>query len=139
MQTNDMVEKKRAKWDGVEVPGLVNVAEITREKRVVEVPSFRRIRDIQSGIEKVPQITLIYKLERGTNTLFFFETFFDDDEVKDLEIIRTDAHGDEFPGGRKSYTGCEVMSISEPAYDAANPNYAQITVVVVPYNIVKTS
>ena len=134
MQTNEMVEKKRVKWDGVETPGLVNVAEIVREKRTVEVPGFRRIRDVQSGIEKLPQLTFIYKLERNTNTLKFFEDFFDNNEAKDCEIIRTDAHGDEF--SRKSYTGCEVISITEPAYDAANPNYAQISVVVAIYNIV---
>ena len=134
MQTNEMVEKKRVKWDGVETPGLVNVAEIVREKRTVEVPGFRRIRDVQSGIEKLPQLTFIYKLERNTNTLKFFEDFFDNNEAKDCEVIRTDAHGDEF--SRKSYTGCEVISITEPAYDAANPNYAQISVVVAIYNIV---
>ena len=134
MQTNEMVEKKRVKWDGVETPGLVNVAEIVREKRTVEVPGFRRIRDVQSGIEKLPQLTFIYKLERSTNTLEFFEDFFNNNEAKDCEIIRTDAHGDEF--SRKSYTGCEVISITEPAYDAANPNYAQISVVVAIYNIV---
>lgn len=136
MQQNEMVEKKKAEWDGVEIPGLVNVGEITREKRVVEIPSFRRIRDVQSGIEKLPQVQLIYKLERATNTLQFFEDFFDNNEVKDLEIIRTDAHGDEFK--RKVYSDCEVISITEPAYDAANPDYAKITVTVAPYNIVNT-
>ena len=136
MQTNEMVEKKRAKWDGEEVAGLVSVSEITREKRVVEVPSFRRIRDVQSGIEKNPQLTLVYKNERTTNTLEFFENFFDNNEVKDLEIIRTDAHGVEIPRGRKVYTQCEVLSITEPAYDAANPDYSKITVVIIPYDIV---
>jgi len=134
MQSNEMIEKKRIKWDGVEIPGLVSVAEILREKRVVEVPSFRRIRDIQSGIEKLPQITVVYKLERNTNTLEFFESFFDNNEVKDCEIIRTDAHGIEF--NRKSYTGCEILSITEPTYDAASPVFAQITIVLAIYNIV---
>ena len=134
MQTNEMAEKKRVKWDGVEVPGLVKVGEIVREKRTTEVPGFRRIRDVQSGIEKLPQLPFIYKLERNTNTLEFFENFFDDNEAKDCEIIRTDAHGDEFD--RKSYTGCEVISIGEPEYDAANPTYAQIPVTTTIYNIV---
>ena len=134
LQNNEMVEKKRVKWDGVEIQGLVSVPDIIREKRVVEVPSFRRIRDVQAGIEKLPQITLVYKLERSAVTLKFFEDFFDNNEVKDCEIIRTDAHGSEF--SRKSYTGCEVISITEPAYDAASPTFAQITIVVVPYNIV---
>jgi len=137
MQTNEMVEKKRIKWDGVEIPGLVSVAEILREKRVVEIPSFRRIRDVQSGIEKFPQITVIYKLERNTNTLSFFESFFDNNEVKDCEIIRTDAHGVEF--NRKAYIGCEPLSITEPTYDAASPVYAQITIVFCITNIINIS
>lgn len=137
MQTNEMVEKKRVKWDGVEIQGLVSVDEIVREKRTVEVPSFRRIRDIQSGIEKLPQITFTYKLERDTETLKFFEKFFDDNEVKDCEIMRTDAHGVEF--SRKSYTGCEVLSITEPAYDAANPVYSQISIIISAYNIITIS
>lgn len=134
MQTNEMVEKKKAKWDGVETPGLVNVGEITREKRVVEVAGFRRIRDVQADIEKIPQLTMVYKLERGTNTLQFFEDFYDENEVKDLEIIRTDAHGVEFK--RKVYTQCELLSISEPAYDAASPESAKITIVVLPHDII---
>jgi len=134
MQENEMVEKKKCLWEGNEIPGLVSFGEVLREKRVVEVPSFRRIRDIQSGIEKMPQLTLVYKLERNTDTLNFFETFFDKDEVKDLEVIRTDAHGVEFK--RKMYSNCELLSITEPAYDAANPDFSKITVVCCPYDII---
>lgn len=134
MQSNEMVEKKKALFDGVEIFGLVSVDEITREKRTVEVPSFRRIRDVQADIEKMPQLTLVYKLERNTNTLEFFESYFDNNEVKDLTISRTDAHGVEF--NRKVYSQCELLSISEPAYDAATPDFAKITVVVLPYDIV---
>ena len=129
-----MVEKKRVKWDGVEIPGLVTVDEITREKRTAEVPSFKKIRDIQSGIEKFPQLTFTYKLERNTETLTFFEKFFEENSIKDCEVIRTDAHGVEF--SRKAYTGCELLSVSEPAYDAATPEFAKITVVAIIYNIV---
>jgi hypothetical protein len=134
VQSNEMVEKKKALFDGVEIFGLVSVDEITREKRTVEVPSFRRIRDVQADIEKMPQLTLVYKLERNTNTLEFFESYFDNNEVKDLTISRTDAHGVEF--NRKVYSQCELLSISEPAYDAATPDFAKITVVVLPYDIV---
>ena len=134
MQTNEMIEKKKALWDGEEIPGLVSVGEIVREKRTVEVPSFRRIRDVQSDVIKIPQVTLTYKIERGKNTLQFFEEFFDDNQVKDLEIVRTDAHGVEF--NRKMYMDCEVISITEPPSDMANPDYAKTTVVVAPKDIV---
>lgn len=134
MQENNMTEKKKALWDREEIAGLTNVDEITREKRVVEVPSFRRIRDIQADIQKMPQLTLTYSLSRNTNTLEFFEGFFDNNEVKDLSVIRTDAHGIEF--SRKTYTQCELLSITEPAYDAANPEFAKITVVALPFDII---
>lgn len=131
MQSNEMAEKKKTFFDGVERPGLVSVGEIMREKGTVDVPSFRKIRPVQNGVVKNPEITLIYKLERDTDTLDFFDKFFDDNEVKDLEIVRTDAHGVEF--ARTIYTECEVKSITEPPYDAANPDYAKTTVVLI-YN-----
>lgn len=130
-----MVEKKKALWDGDEIPGLVTFGEVTREKRVVEVPSFRKIRDVQSGVIKMPQISLTYKIERNTKTLKFFDDFFDNNEVKDLECIRTDAHGVEFQ--RKIYIQCEPISMTEPAYDAANPDYAKTTITFAPEDIVK--
>ena len=134
MQDNDMVEKKQVNWDGAEIAGLVSVAEILREKRTVEVPSFEKIRDVQSGIEKFPQLTFVYKLARDSNTKVFFEKFFTDNEVKDCEVVRTDAHGEEF--ARKSYVGCECLSITEGPYDAANPDFSKITVVIGMFDIV---
>lgn len=131
IQSNEMAEKKKVNFDGVETPGLVSVGEIAREKGTVDVPSFRKIRPVQNGVVKNPEITLVYKVERNTNTLQFFDDYFDDNEVKDMEVIRTDAHGVEF--NRVIYTECEVKSITEPAYDAANPDYAKTTVVLI-YN-----
>lgn len=136
MQSNEMAEKKKALFDGVEIPGLVNVGEIMREKGTIDVPSFRKIRPVQSGVVKNPEITMIYKLERDTNTLEFFDSFFDNNEVKDLEIVRTDAHGVEFD--RTIYTECEVKSITEPPYDAANPDYAKTTIVIIYNERIKT-
>lgn len=132
-----MVEKKKVKWDGVEIPGLVSVSEITREKRTVEVPFFDKIVDVQSNITKMPQITFVYKIERGRNTLEYFETFFAKNEVHDCEIIRTDAHGVEF--NRKVYQDTEVMSDVEPSYDAASPDYAKVTFTVTVNDIVTTA
>jgi len=133
MQDNAMAEKKKAFWDGNEQPGLVSVEEISREKRTIEVPSFSKIRDLNSGITKLPPINMVYKVERHTNTRRFFEDFHNKNQVKDLEIVRTDADGVEF--SRKLYPDCECVKISEPAYDAANPNYATISITVVCWDI----
>ena len=131
MQSNEMAEKKKTLWDGVEIPGLVSVGEITREKGTVDVPSFRKIRPIQNGVTTNPEIPLVYSLERNTNALQFFDDFYDNNEVKDLEIIRTDAHGVEF--SRVVYTDCEIKSITEPPYDAATPDFSKTSIVVI-YN-----
>jgi len=131
---NEMVEKKQVYFDRTEIPGLVNVSEIVEEKRSVEVPGFNVIRDVQSGITKQPQITLTYKLERGTNTLRFFEDFFTNNETKDMTIVRTDAHGMEFD--RKTYTQCEVLSKTAPEYNAESPNFASIAVVILIHDII---
>lgn len=135
MQNNEMVEKKRVKFDGVEVAGLVSVAEITREKSTVDVPSFRKIRKVQSDITRLPDLTLVYKVERNTDTLDFFDDFFDNNRVADVEILRTDAHGVTF-GKPKIYTGCEGITMTEPAYDAASPDFAKVTIILAPEDIV---
>lgn len=134
MQKNSMAEKKQVFWDGVEIPGLVLVEEITLEKSTIEVPSFKKIRIIQSDITKIPAVNLKYRLDRGTSTLKFWEDFYYENEIHDASIIRTDASGAEF--ARRLLPQCECIKISEPAYDAASPTYASITVTVLPYDII---
>lgn len=128
-----MAEKKRAYWDGEETPGLVSVDEITREKRTVEVPSFGIIRDLNTGVVKLPSLKFVYRIDRSSNTRLFFEAFHNKNQVKSVEIIRCDADGIEF--ARKLYVDCECTSMSEPSYDAANPNYATITFTVSVWDI----
>ena len=94
MQINDMVEKRRVLIDGEEIPGLVFAGELKREKGRVEVPEFKRKRKIQDGIKTYPEYELRYKIARGTATLKFFRDWYNKDEVKDVTVIRTDAHGD---------------------------------------------
>lgn len=132
MQNNEMVEKKKALFDREEIPGLVSVDEISEEKRSVEVPGFNKIRDVQSDITKLPQLVLKYKLENNTNTKQFFDDYFDKNETKDITIIRTDAHGVEFD--RITWTQCEALTRTTPAYDAANPEYASVTMTFAPYD-----
>ena len=74
MQKHQMVEKKKAYWDGEEIDGLARVADITLEKSTVEVPAFKRIRILQSDITKLPAIEFEYVVSRDSKTLKFFET-----------------------------------------------------------------
>lgn len=132
MQTNAMAEKKKIEVDGVELPGLVSVGEYKLEKSRIEVPSFNRLREIQSGIIKIPAIELKYKVERSSNTLEFYENWYLKNESHDVTIIRTDADGVEF--SRRLLPDCECVDFTDPAYDASNPEYASVTVSLVPWD-----
>ena len=133
MQENSMAEKKRVMIDGEEIPGLVYVGSIRLEKGTLEVPEFSRIRTIQNGIKKIPPLELRYKINRGTNTLQFFQDWNDDDEIKDVTIIRCDAHGTEF--ARKLLQQCECHVVEDPETDSSNPGYAMVTAIILPFEI----
>lgn len=133
MQRNALAEKKKIFWDGVEIQGLVSVGEVLMEKSTIEVPSFHRIRTIQSGITKLPILEIVYRIDRDSNTQKFWQDYYTNDENHDAVFIRTDAGGNEF--ARRILPSCECLSISEPAYDAASPTYAKITVKICPWDI----
>jgi hypothetical protein len=126
MQPSDQAEKIRAYFDGQEVVGLVSVGERPREEQTVEVPSFSKIRPINNGITKYTPIEMKFKLMAGANTLQFFRDYYEQEQVKLCTISRTDGHGVEF--ARTNYMDSECYKLVEPAYDAASPNYAQITI-----------
>ena len=134
MQRNDMAEKKKILIDGVELPGLVNFQEITLEKGQIDVPEFKKIRKIQSGITTIPAVELTYKTARDTNTLQFLKNWYFDDEVHDVVVVRTDASGAEF--ARTLLPSCECVRYQEPAFDAASPTYAQCPVTVLPWDVI---
>lgn len=134
MQPNEMVEKKRVEIDGVEIAGLVYAGEMKLEKGTVEIPEFRKLRTVQNGITKYPPYELRYKLNRGGNTKSFFEDWYNNDEIKDVAIIRTDAHGVEF--GRVLLSQCECGTIQLlPETDLASPAYAQMSVTILAWEI----
>ena len=133
MQRNDMVEKRRVYIDGVEIPGFVYAGELKREKGRVDVPEFKKKRKIQDGITTYPEYELRYKISRDTSTLKFFRNWFDDNENHDVTIIRTDAHGSEFE--RVLLSSCECIDHTIPEADLSSPTYAQVTVIIAPWEI----
>ncbi len=133
IQRTDRAEKKIVKWDGQLIAGLVSVTEISLEKGVIEVPEFSRIRKVQNGILTLPEITFVYKIQVGNSALTFFKDFFELDETHSCVIQRCDAGGTCFA---KTYLDdCECRQYTEPEFDAANPTYAKLTVVMLPYEI----
>ena len=134
MQRNAMVEKKKVEWEGVEIPGLIKVDEIKFENKTVDVTDFSEEHTVDSNIMKVPPVSMTYRIDRGTNTLDFFENFHLRGEVKDGTIIRTDAYGNVIK--RYLLKDCSCFTHSIPAYDSASPQAATITITVNPWKII---
>lgn len=137
MQNKEMAHKVRVFFDGIEIPGLVSVGEISREKGTVEVPSFSKIVIIANGITKMPMIELKYKTERNSNTRKFFRDWYKEETQKDMTFVYTDAHGIEYE--RIILSNCEIQKEVDPAYDGANPSYSQLTVTILPNDIIPLS
>lgn len=134
MQSFDMAEKVLLMIDGEELQGLVNFGEIALEKGQIEVPEFKLIRKIQSGVSKIPAIECEFKITRGSNTYKKLRDWYFNDEVHDLTKIRCDASGAEFE--RIVLPSCELAKYTQPAVDMANVSYAKISVTIIPWEII---
>ena len=132
-QRNDLALKRRVLIDGTELAGLVSVTEIKFEKSVIEAPEFSYIRNIQNGITKVPQLDMVWKIDKGSATLPFMRSWYFNNEVHDITIQDTDASGSVFQ--QYICSACEMTSLADPEYDAASPNYAKLTCHILPFNI----
>jgi hypothetical protein len=133
-QRNDMAEKKRILIDGVEIPGLVSISAITLEKGIINVPEFSKIRKIQNGISTQPEIELVYKISKDSETLDFIKDWYFKDQTKDITVIRTDASGTEF--ARDLLPSCECTKYIEPEFNGESPTYAKITITIVPFDYI---
>jgi len=134
MQRNDLAEKHIWEIDGVEVAGLVKSGELVLDRGTIDVPEFNFIRKIQNGITVIPAVEAIYKIKAASDTLKFFRDWFQNNEVKEIVKIRTDASGTEF--ARTIYQDCECIKYSEPEFDGAAPIFAQINMIFLPYDII---
>lgn len=131
-QRNDRVLKVRILVDGVELQGLVKVSGIKIEKGMIDVPGYDRIVKIQNGIKTIPQLDLEFKDGVGGNSNDFMNSWFENNEVKDVMWIAVDNSGKEFD--RISLPACECQSYERPEYDAANPGYSKTMHTLLPYD-----
>ena len=137
MQSNDMAEKKVILFDGEDVPGLVNWGEIILERQQLEVPEFDRIRKISNGITTIPAIEFTYKVARDSVTLQFFREYYQQHQEKEVTVVRVDAAGIEF--ARTLLPFCQLIRYREPPFDAANPTYAQVGGIILPWDVIPIS
>jgi hypothetical protein len=135
MQTKDMAEKRRIYVDGKQLEGLVAVAEYVDEKATIEVPEFDKIRVIQNNVQKINPLECTFKIQKNSETLKLLNAWFDNNEVKDVTMERTDAHGVVFEP--EMFTDCEMNKLNLPAYAAESPIYSQVAVRFVPFNYSK--
>jgi len=132
MQQHAMALKRRIIIDGNEIPGLVKFGVKNFEEGTLEVPEFQRTRVIENGITKYPALEMTYKIERGTSTLDFWRNYKFNKETHSITEILTDADGVEF--SRWLHQDCKCVKYEEPETDLANPPYAQINIVVLPWD-----
>jgi hypothetical protein len=121
-------------WDGREFAGLVSCTPSKMTKGTIEVPEFKRKRKIQDGVVTFENITMVYSLQKNSPVLAFFQNFFLNNEVHTAMRVRCDASGTEF--ARTMYQDCECIDMEEPETDLANPTYAKVTMVFVPWEII---
>jgi hypothetical protein len=134
MQRNDLSERKRVYWDGVEIEGLAAVGEIPLEKGEIDVPEFDRVRKIESGVITIPTVEMTYKLRRGGQAITFFRDWFRNSEEKDGVIVSVDAAGNEID--RTLLQGCQCSRFSIPEYTAESPTYAMRRLRFTPHDVI---
>jgi len=134
MQKSSSAEKKRIFWDGEEVPGLIDVQEMKLTKATIKVPGFKRLRTISSNIIEIPVLELKYKVEKGTSTMKFFETFFFTEQCKDCTEVRVDQYDNEIQ--RRLWPQCECIDKVDSPYRAENPELMVVTIQVAPWDII---
>lgn len=133
MQQNSMAQKVRLLIDGDELPGLVKLGEISLEKGMIDVPGFRRIYKIATGVTTMPAIPATFETRRSTSTRKTLNDWYNKDEQHDVTIIWCDAGGVEFARDLWEAVECSVKKI--PETDLANVSYARMEVTFIPYDI----
>jgi len=133
MQSTSMAQKARVLFDGVEIPGLIKLGEVARENASIDVPGFKILRKIQTGVTQLPEVEIEMEVRRDTNTLAFMKQWFTAKEVKDATIIYCDSDGVEF--ARQLWSGVELRKLVIPASDLASVSFAKVTGMLLPYDI----
>lgn len=136
-QRNDLALKRRVLVDGNEWPDLVGVSGLKFERNTIEVPEFSKIRSIQNGVTKVPTLDIKWKVSKNSSVLPAAQSWYFNNETHDITIIDTDATGQPF----QQYLcySCELTNYEEPEYRAESPDYAWLTLHVLPYDVVPVS
>ena len=83
MQNGSMAGKVKVLYDGEEIEGLTRFGDVPLENGTIDVPTFNRIRKVQSGVTTMPEVQLTYETRRNTKTRKFFKDYFHKKEKHD--------------------------------------------------------
>lgn len=137
MQNNSTAQKARIMADGEEVAGFISMGEVAEEDEAIQVPGFQIIRNIRTGVRKMPEVEFAFETRRNTNTRQFLADWYHKKETKNLTIIYCDADGVEF--ARYLWSDVECRKHTIPATDHSKVDYAQVSVILIPYDITEAS
>lgn len=116
--------------DGENLPGLISVDAINKEQDAIDVPGYRKTSQVTNGVDKTPEITLTYRLDKNTETGTFYRNWIKNTEEHDCMMQRTNHKGEVFE--TILYPGCLCRAFNIPAYEAASPTVAQFTAILLP-------
>lgn len=133
MQNNDLARKIKLEIDGIERTNLVQFGEINREKTTAEVPSFAKLRSIQTGVDIIPPIEAGFKNQRNSDVNKFLRDWYENSEVKDVVVIETDGSGTEID--RMILSSVELSRYNLEEYAGESPSYYRINITMLPYDI----
>ena len=133
MQEGSVAQKAKILIDGEEIPGLVKLGEMSREKGVIEVPTPFKIVKIQSGVDTMPEVACTFETRRDTKTRKMLQDWYDKNEQHDATVVYFDAGGSEFARYLWPATECRKHSI--PETDHASPTFAKLDVIFLPQDI----
>lgn len=126
MQKNDQSLKRKILFDGEEVPGLVECSDIKDEEGTIEVPGFNRKVSIKDGVKSFAPVDATYKCQKDSITEKFFSDYYYLNQVKDVDIIDTDATGVEV--SRYLLRDCENSLFDKRSYNAGGVEYYGIRI-----------
>lgn len=130
MQKNDLALKRRLLFDGEEKTGLVSTSALKSADGLIEAPGFDFKADIKDGTKKFDPLTVLYKVQRNSDVIDFFDDWHNLNQTKDVTIINVDGTGEEID--RWLWRDCECHSFDAREYDAANVTFYGIEAILNP-------
>jgi len=131
------VDKRKLFFDGTDLPGLTAVDGISSQAGQVEVATIENKVLISDGVYSIPPVTATYLIGKNSGTVDYFEAWKQSKETRTVTQQYLDGAGNIMR--QELWTDVELSGIESPAFDASAVDKAQITVTLLPNDIVPIS